>query len=488
MAGGKWDVLDLPRIPGLYMNFEAAALAAIQPGSRGIVLVPVKAHWGPDKEFQTITRESHITDLFTADDSDGSTAYKTCRFALMGGAKEVIAYRLVDGDAAVATLTLKDTTAEPVNVIRLDAYYKGARGNSFKITVAVNPVDGNYKDIKLYEGTTLRRTYTFTSGTIAAAVAAINNDTSKYLKATLLAEGNGILTNIAAQPMTGGDSGIDGLVTQDYTDAFTLFETQEFNLIALDGVTSSGIQASFKAWVERVRSEGTYIIGVIGGSAVNDKAVDAVDQAVARSAANNYEGIVNVGCGAYLAGVEYSSAELAPWVAGLIAGKKLKESVTYAPAPFSDVNRRWTKSEQVDAVEGGVFLLFHDGLIVKVLKGINTLVALRTDQNNSFKKIRPIRVMDAIASDLQKTAEANYIGKVNNTEEGRLALIGACLQYMATLAKGGVIEATGYYVILDPDYYGDGATLTPEPDQVFLNFGARLTDTIEAIFGVFYVL
>jgi len=152
------------------------------------------------------------------------------------------------------------------------------------------------------------------------------------------------------------------------------------------------------------------------------------------------------------------------------------------------VNRRWTKSEQVDAVEGGVFLLFHDGLIVKVLKGINTLVALRTDQNNSFKKIRPIRVMDAIASDLQKTAEANYIGKVNNTEEGRLALIGACLQYMATLAKGGVIEATGYYVILDPDYYGDGATLTPEPDQVFLNFGARLTDTIEAIFGVFYVL
>ena len=131
--------------------------------------------------------------------------------------------------------------------------------------------------------------------------------------------------------MAGGDSGIDGIVAQDYTDAFTLFETREFNLVALDGVTDSGIQASFKAWVERVRSEGKYIIGAIGGSAADDKAEDAVDKATARSAANNYEGIINVGCGAYLGGVEYSSAEMAPWVAGLIAGQKLKESTTYAP-------------------------------------------------------------------------------------------------------------------------------------------------------------
>jgi len=127
-------------------------------------------------------------------------------------------------------------------------------------------------------------------------------------------------------------------------------------------------------------------------------------------------------------------------------------------------------------------------LIVKVLKGINSLVTLRQDQNNAFKKIRGIRVMDAIAEDLQRTAEANYIGKVNNTEEGRMALIGACMQYMATLAKGGVIENTGYFVQLDPDYYGEGATMTPEADQVFLNYGARLTDVMENIFGNFYVL
>lgn len=486
MAGGSWDVLDLPVLPGMYMNFQAAALAAIQTGARGVVMVPVKAHWGPIGTFETLTRESQVIDMFTADDTNGATAYKTCRMALLGGAKEVIAYRLDDGDAAKSSITLQDTTEIPVNALKIEGYYKGTRADSFKITVAVNPVDATKKDIKLYEGTTLKKTFTFTSGTIAAAVAAINGDSQQLITATLIGEGNGILADVTAQPLTGGDSGIDGLANADYIDAMALMEAQTFNLVSLDGNTDSGLQASFKAWVQRLRSEGTYITGVIGGTAASDKAADAVAQAVARSAAANYEGVVNVGCGAYLGGVEYSSAELAPWVAGLIAGQKLKESTTYAPAPFSDVNRRWTKSEQRTAVLNGVFLLFHDGLIVKVLKGINSLVTLGQNQNNSFKKIRSIRVMDAIATDLQTTAEANYIGKVNNTEEGRLALIGACLQYMATLAKGEVIENTGYFVILDPDYYGDGATMTPEADQVFLNFGARITDCIEEIFGTFY--
>ena len=487
MAGGQWDLLDLPVLPGLYMNFQAAALAAIQTGARGTVMVPVKAHWGPIGAFETLTRESQVIDMFTTSDTGGATAHKTCRLALMGGAKEVVAYRLDDGTAASSSISLQDTAEVPANVLKIEGYYKGTRADSFKVTVTTNPVDATKKDIKLYEGTVLKKTFTFVSATIAAAVAAINGDGQKLIKATLLAEGNGILADVTAQPLTGGNSGIDAIANQDYIDAFTLMEAREFNVVSLDGATDPSLQASFKAWVQRLRSEGTDVIGTIGGTAASDKAADAVEQAVARSAAANYEGIVNVGCGAYLGGVEYSSAELSPWVAGLIAGQRLKESTTYAPAPFSDVNRRWTKSEQGTAVKNGVFLLFHDGLIVKALKGINSLVTLGQNQNNSFKKIRSIRVMDAIASDLQKTAEANYIGKVNNTEEGRLALIGACLQYMATLAKGEVIENTGYFVILDPDYYGDGATITPEADQVFLNFGARITDVIENIYGKFLV-
>jgi hypothetical protein len=45
MAGGTWSGTDRPVLPGFYMNFEAAALSAILPGSQGVVAVPVKANW-----------------------------------------------------------------------------------------------------------------------------------------------------------------------------------------------------------------------------------------------------------------------------------------------------------------------------------------------------------------------------------------------------------------------------------------------------------
>ena len=127
-----------------------------------------------------------------------------------------------------------------------------------------------------------------------------------------------------------------------------------------------------------------------------------------------------------------------------------------------------------------MFLFVHDGRQVKALRGVNTLVSLGQNQNAAWKKIRTVRVMDAINADLQRTAEDSYIGKVNNTAEGRLALIGACKQYLQTLAQSGVIEADGFDAAED-------TSIVAEPDQVFLKWQARLTDVVEQIFGTFIV-
>lgn len=488
MAGGQWSPTELPVLPGLYLNFQAAALAAIQPGSRGTVIVPVKAHWGPVRQFAEISGEAGIADTYTIDETNGATAYTTLRFALLGGAKKVLAYRLADSNAAAAALTLQDTAVTPANVLRLDAKYPGARGNNFKVTVQVNSIDSAKKDIKLYEGTALLRTFTFTSGTIQAAVDAVNNDAgNQWVTATKIAEGAGILKDVNNQAFTGGNSGIAAVAAADYTNALSAFETQEFNLLALDGIYDPAIQTSVVSWVSRVRGEGKGLIAVLGGSAADDVASDAVSKATARSAGFNHEGVVNVGVGALLDGASYSSAQVAAYVAGLIAGQKLSESTTYAATPFDDATRRWSKSEMETAVKNGVFLLIHDGRMVKALRGMNSLVTLRQGQNNSWKKVRTIRVMDSVNADLVRAAEDSYIGKVNNTEEGRLALIGACKQYMLTLAQGGVIEATGFDVYQDPAYYGPAKTITPEPDQVYLKWEARLTDVMEMIFGTFIV-
>ena len=488
MAGGTWSVTELPVLPGLYMNFQAAALAAIQTGARGTVLVPVKAHWGPVGTFETITSENDLLEKFAAaSDSDGSTVYNTVRMALLGGAKKVLTHRIADADVAASTITLLDTSGTPVNLLKLTAKYPGARGNNFKVTVQANLIDNTKQDLKLYEGTTLLKTFTFVAGQMAGMLSAINEDSENvWIVAEKVAD-TGTLAAAASSPMSGGNSGISGIVAAGYTTAMAKFETQTFNILTLDGVTDAAIQTSVSSWTIRMRNQGKCIMTIMGGTAADDIAADAVQKAISRTAGFNHEGIVNVGTGVVLDGVSYSSAQVAPFVAGLIAGQKLSESTTYASTAFDDVTRRWTRSEQETAVRNGVFILFHDGTIVKPLRGINSLIALRQGQSNYFKKIRAIRVMDAINSDLQAAAEANYIGKINNNEEGRLALIAACKQYMEVLVLGSVIESKKWDVYLNPTYHGKYATITPEPDQVFMNWTARMTDVIEQIFGTFLV-
>ncbi len=475
-----------PVLPGLFMNFVSAAGAAIVPGARGVVVAPVKAHWGPIGQFVEVTSENAIKELFSNDEFSGATAYTTLFLSLLGGAKKLLAYRMADSSAAAAEIVLKNSEASPADALKVSAKYAGERGNAFKVTIQPSLAVPDVKELKLYEGNTLLRTITLGNGDVDAAVAAINKDSgNKWIVAEKLAEG--VLADVSGVALEGGASGISGITNADYIAATEAFETQDFHVLTLDGVTDAALRTSLVAWVKRVRSEGKGIMATLGGSMAEDTGADAVNKAIARSAAADFEGIINVGTGAVLNGKSYSSAQVASWVAGLIAGQALKESTTYAASPFDDVTRRWTRSEQEQAVQNGVFLLVHDGRRVKVLRGVNSLITLQQGQNKGWKKIRKVRVIDQINADLQRQAEDHYIGKVNNTAEGRQALISAGKQYLQTLAAESVIEATGYDVTLDARFYGDSAIMQPENDQVFLTWRADDTDVMEQIFGTFYV-
>ncbi|MGE7827835.1 phage tail sheath family protein [Paenibacillus sp. NPDC093718] len=487
MAGGTWESTNKPVLPGLYMNFKAAAASAVQGGSRGTVVVPVKANWGPVREFVEIGSEFAISEMYSADSQDGATAYETLYLALFGGPKKLLAYRLADNTAAASSVTLQNAEATPSDVLKLQAKYPGSRGNGFSVTVQPSLIDPAARELRLYEGAKLLGTYTSLDGTAASIAAQINEDDENLWVTATALEAAGVPADVNGAVLSGGKSGNGGLTNADYIEMQDAVEGQEFNVLALDYAADMALLQSFAAWVKRLRQEGRGVMAVFGGSAADDTSKDAAKLAATRSLALNHEGIINVGTGVRLSGVNYSSAQTAAYVAGLIAGQRLNQSATYAVTPFEDVTRRWTRSEQEQAVRNGVFVLFYDGRQVKALRGINTLVNPAEGQNNAWKKIRSIRVMDAIHADLQLAAEQTYIGKVNNTEEGRLALIGAVKEYLASLSLSNVIEPDGYDVILDPAYYGDSAVNTPEPDQVFLQWNVKLTDVMEQLFGTFYV-
>lgn len=248
-------------------------------------------------------------------------------------------------------------------------------------------------------------------------------------------------------------------VTADYAAMRTAFDTQEFNVFVAQEY-SVAEQAASKTWVIANRNDGKNFMLVIGGDATTDANSTTGNS---RSTLNDDDYIVNLITGAVIDGVTSASSVYAPFIAGLIAGKGINESITYAPTSANDVSPRLTKSLQTAALAAGSLVLINDGVRVKVLQGVTT----------SGKKIREIRARQAIIEDITRTANDSYIGKVQNNADGRAALIAAITKYLETLEDNGVLE--GPVVILDPQN-------PPVGDAVFLAVSYVPTDSMERIF------
>ncbi|MDQ0154911.1 phage tail sheath subtilisin-like domain-containing protein [Robertmurraya andreesenii] len=343
MAIEQWDPTALPIRPGIYTNFKDAAIAQITGGARGTVAIPLKAFAGQAKEksFYTIEREGDALLLF------GQENIQSVKFALAGGAKEVLVYTM--------------------------------------------PAD-------------------------------------------------------ATAP--------------DYIEMREAFEARPFNVFVYDGEVTADEQDATVAWRKRNETEKKHFFFVTGGDSAADQDV-AVGNA--RSTKFADDATVNLITGVTINGKDYTSAEYAAYIAGLIAGTPINRSITYATVPVDDVTKRLRNSEIVTALEKGSLVLVHDGDKVKVEQGLTT----------SKAKIRKVRARQAVATDIEKTARDNYIGKIDNNEDGQMALINAIKAYLETLEVNNVL--TDISVTLDPERESKG-------DMVFLAIAFTEIDSMERIF------
>lgn len=343
MSFQQWDLTSLPVRPGLYINFKEAAVAQITGGARGVVAIPLKTYSGTAvaKTFYTIEKESDAIELF------GAANIQSIKFALQGGAKEVLVY-----------------------------------------TMPASPL------------------------------------------------------------------------AADYVDMRNAFEARPFNVFVFDAEANATEQDNTATWVAQNRTDKKHFMFVAGGSAADD-----LDPAVgnARTTGFSDDYIVNLISGVTINGVDYSSAAYAPYIAGLIAGTAINRSITYTQVAVDDVTKRLRNSEIVTALQAGSLVLVHDGEKVKVEQGLTS----------SKKKIRNIRARQAVATDVEKTARDNYIGKLDNNEDGQMALINAIKAYLETLEVNNVL--TDIIVGLDPQRESVG-------DQVYLAIGYREIDSMERIF------
>lgn len=117
MTINQWDPTNLPIRPGLYINFQEAAIAQINGGARGTVAIPLMTYSGTAsaKKFYTVENEKDATDLF------GTANIQSIKFALQGGAKEVLVYTMPADPQAEDYVDMRNAfEAYPYNVFVYD--------------------------------------------------------------------------------------------------------------------------------------------------------------------------------------------------------------------------------------------------------------------------------------------------------------------------------------------------------------------------------
>lgn len=436
MAGGTFLAQNKIR-PGAYINFKAVSKPLSKLGTRGIVTMPVAMSWGDT-----------ITELFSMDLLDGNSLAKigytafdeesqVYREALKHCYKAII-YRL-DTGGTKATATIAPLTAT--------AKYAGVVGNSISVAVVAN--GSAFDVITYYKGAEKDRQ------TVTTVASLDDNDWVDF-------SGTG---NVAANAGTTLSTGTNGTVdAATYATYLNAIKSYRWNTMGVpqDSVASN---AAFITFITSMRE--TY------GRKV---------QAVLYNATGDYEGIISVAQGYKTAIETVSPTTFIAYIAGLTAGSNIDSSNTYHviegavsieyPAgvtPYGD-------DDIIAALQAGELVLStrQDGKVV-IEQDINTLHTFTADKGYAFSKNRVIRTLDEINNSIALLFENNYIGKVDNTDDGRNIFKADVIAYLNTLQDIGAIQ--NFDSVTDIEVLAGEAI-----DSVVANLAVQPVDSMEKLY------
>lgn len=387
--GGTWTSQNKV-LPGAYINFKSNKPLAITPGDRGIVSLPLVLGWGEKGKIYEVSGDSNTLETLGFSKQE----IVPLREALKCATKALV-YKVNGGTKATVSLA-ENLTAKAV--------YEGTRGNDITMKVVANKEDDSkWNVVTLLKGTEVD---------LQVVGAPTEFKTNAWIELT----GEGKAFAAITAPLTGGVN--TEPTTTDYENYLAAMKTQFFNTIGYTGDTVV-VKNAIADFVKVQREEeGTKI------------------QAVMANMKADYEGIISVVNGVVLEdGSELSAAEACAWVAGATAGAKINQSntnTTYKGA--IDVVPRMTKTEKEQAINSGEFIFtVNSNQDVTAVYDINSLVTYTVEKSKDFRKNRVIRTLDNVNNDITTIYETNYMGKVDNNDEGRSLLRMSLIEYFKEL-------------------------------------------------------
>lgn len=400
MAGGTWTAQD-KKIPGVYINTQAEKTVEIKVGSKGIVAIAEPLNWGNPGVIQEITPGEDLTPYIGYDISNSNAMF--LREMMKGsdttdGPNKILLYRPTGTSGVKATVT--------VGALTVTAKYTGTRGNDLSVIIAANP-GGGYDIDTVIDGAVVD------SQNVTNLSSLVSNDWVDF-------SGSGTtITATAGSALTGGVN--PTVASSDYASFLTALEPFAFDILAYDGSDATTIAAMI-AFIKRINTEtGRRAQCVMAGATA-----EAADSELVIAIMNG----VTLEDGTVL-----TAGQAVWWLAGVEAGAKYNQSLTYAMYPGAVRSTSlYSDAQAIAATEAGGCCFVENYGDVVLCTDINTKVTAASAVDAEFKKNRVMRVLMQFCNDTHYEYSKYYIGKVSNIDNVGLSLLrGWAIGYLAAM-------------------------------------------------------
>lgn len=440
MAGGNWSGVQNKVRPGVYIRFTSSRGLGITVGDRGTVTICEPMSWGPVGQVMTVEAGADMTPFCGYDITAPQAQFINEIFKgsnRTAAPNTLLLYRPTASGSAQATAT--------TGVLTATALYPGVRGNDISIVVT---------DVVDEEGT-------FTVSTVVDGVV-VDEQTGANVSDLVANDwvtwsGTGALTATTGVPLTGG---LDGTVqSAAYSTYLAAIEPYKFDIMIYDGDDST-VQDAMVAFIKRLADENGQYSQLVASGLTNPD--------------SRY--VIDVESGVTLSsGVQLTAQQATWWVGGAEAGAMYNQSLTYASYPGAiSCTPVMTNAQYIAAINAGQLVFNADDNIVRIETDINSLTTFTTDITNVYRKNRVMRLCNTIANDIYQQFSQNFIGVVNNNEQGRALFQSAIVGYLLDIQGNQGIQ----------NFSAEDVQVLPgtDIDAIVVNVAIQAVDSVEKIY------
>lgn len=487
---GTFSKSNRPGRPGSYTNFKTLDVVRPPAPIAGVVAVPITHDWGPFEVVQRVRSIQEFDALYGDSDTVGRRAvlqvFKGEAVENQGGASEAVVIRMGAAAAAKADRDINNTT--PAAAITITARYEGTYGNTLTTQVVANAAaPSTHQDLIISDADGELERFTYVKTEIDNLADDINAN-SEWVTATSTIDGTALTVDGSAVALSGGNDG-STLIAGDWTAARAALDIERFGVFVPYALTDTALHAAMLAWVQDQNAGGKRFLAVFGGStataaqAITDAATfDDPNVVITGGYTVTDETLIDESTGEPHS---LTPSAFAPRIAGIIAARGERASISFARLNDVEVVDGPTDAEVLSCLAGGVVTIGQDShsiAPVRIEKGITSYTS-DTDAvpNNIYSQIKFVRTMHGIEMDLTAFAEENVIGKLPVNNGTRETLVGRCTAIIAARADQEIVQ-DDFTVGIDND-----PPATDDDDFIQLEYGIGFSRSIEQVFNTIYV-